>query len=212
MRILHLTPYYAPAYAFGGVVRSVEGMATALTERGHQVTVLTTDAFDQQRRFKGPSDEVIAGVRILRRPNVSPWLRGRFNLSTPRSMQKTAESLLPEVDILHIHELRTLENLLVTPVAQALGLPIVLSPHGSLNLSTGRGRFKSVWDRLLSASVAQRIDHVLALTEAERAECESLWAKFGQRQRPTTFSVNPNGVSLDEARDGANSRRLPRAL
>ena len=32
MRILHLTPYYAPAYAFGGVVRSVEGMARALAE------------------------------------------------------------------------------------------------------------------------------------------------------------------------------------
>ena len=51
MHILHLSPYYRPAYAFGGVVRAVEGIAGALAARGHQVTVLTTDALDQKRRY-----------------------------------------------------------------------------------------------------------------------------------------------------------------
>ena len=77
MRILHLTPYYKPAYAFGGVVRAVEGMARALVERGHQVTVLTTDAMDYKRRLSGAQDETIDGVRIIRCPNVSTWLRGK---------------------------------------------------------------------------------------------------------------------------------------
>ena len=62
-------------------------------------------------------------------------------------MKKTAAAILPSVDILHVHEFRTLENLLVTPVAQALKKPIALSPHGTLNLSTGRGALKSAWDR-----------------------------------------------------------------
>ena len=198
MRILHLTPYYAPAYAFGGVVRAVEGMAVALVKRGHEVTVLTTDALDQRRRYDGPLAEMIDGVRVLRRPNAWPWLRGRLNLSTPRGMKRTAETILPTVDVLHIHEFRTLENLLVTPVAQRLGKPIVLSPHGTLNLETGRGHLKTVWDRLLSPGLALRLDHVIALSEAERAEAESLWRNFGKRQRPTRFSVIPNGVALPE--------------
>ncbi|MCY4063136.1 MAG: glycosyltransferase [Chloroflexi bacterium] len=196
MRILHLTPYYKPAYAFGGVVRSVEGMARALVQRGHEVTILTTDALDQQGRRMAAPEETIDGVRVLRRPNVLPWLRGGANLSTPRSMKRTAEAILPEIDILHTHEFRTLENLLVTPVAQGLDVPIALSPHGTLNLQTGRGRLKTVWDRLLSPVIAQRIDHVIALTEAERMEAETLWKSFGTRQKPTRFSVIPNGVDL----------------
>lgn len=198
MRILHLTPYYRPAYAFGGVVRSVEGLATTLAARGHQVTVLTTDAFDQGRRFSGALEEAIGGLRVWRRPNASPWLRGRMNLSTPRAMKRAAEALLPAVDVLHIHEFRTVENLLVTPVAQRLGVPVVLSPHGTFNRSSGRGRAKSAWDRLLSPAVAQRIDHVVALTKNERAEAEALWLSFGKRKTPTRFSVIPNGVNLEE--------------
>ncbi len=198
MHILQLTPYYRPAYAFGGVVRAVEGMASSLVERGHQVTVLTTDAADQRSRLAGALQENIDGVQVWRCPNVSPWLRGRMNISTPRSMKRAAETLLPEVDLLHLHEFRTVENLLVTPVAQRLGKPILLSPHGTLNLDTGRGRLKSVWDRILSPSLAQRIDHVIALTENEAAEAESLWRSFGARERATRFSVIPNALRLKE--------------
>ncbi len=198
MHILHLTPYYRPAYAFGGVVRAVEGMASSLVERGHQVTVLTTDAADQQSRLVGARRENIDGVEIWRCPNFSPWLRGRFNLSTPRSMKRAAEALLPEVDVLHIHEFRTVENLLVTPVAQRLGKAILLSPHGTLNLETGRGRLKAAWDRILSPALAQRIDQVIALTEHESAEAESLWRSFGARESPTRFSVIPNAVRPKE--------------
>ena len=196
MRILHLTPYYKPAYAFGGVVRSVEGMAASLVQRGHEVAILTTDAFDQQRRYTGASDETIDGARVLRRPNVLPALRGRFNLSTPRSMKRAAEAILPSFDVLHVHEFRTLENLLVTPVAANLRKPIALSPHGTLILSSGRGRYKRVWDRLLSPGIALRIDHVIALTQSELNDAKSLWTGFGKRPRPTGFSVIPNGVDL----------------
>ena len=198
MRILHLTPYYAPAYAFGGVVRSVEGMATALAQRGHEVTVLTTDALDHKRRYTGKPDEIIDGVRVVRRPNILLGLRGRFNLSTPRSMKRTAEAILPTIDVLHIHEFRTLENLMVTPAAGRLAVPIALSPHGTLNLTTGRGALKSAWDRLLSPGIAQRIDQVVALSEAERIEAEALWKRFGARRKPARFSVIPNGVDLGD--------------
>ena len=198
MRILHLTPYYKPAYAFGGVVRAVEGMATTLAERGHQVTVLTTDAFDHEQRLSGAQDATIEGVRIIRCPNVSTRLRGKLNLSTPRSMKRTAEAIFPAIDVVHTHEFRTLENLLVTPVAQKLNVPIVLSPHGTLYRGSGRGFLKAAWDRTLSGGVAVRVDHVIALTENELAEIKSIWITFGIRQHPTGFSVIPNGVRLAE--------------
>ncbi|MEP6989083.1 MAG: glycosyltransferase, partial [Chloroflexota bacterium] len=121
MRILHLTPYYAPAYAFGGVVRSVEGMTRALARRGHSVTILTTDALDQQSRYSGELNTLQDGVQVLRVPNLLPKIRGRYNLSTPNLMAKYANDLLPQVDVVHCHEFRTVENLLVTPIAARLG-------------------------------------------------------------------------------------------
>ena len=195
MHILHLSPYYRPAYAFGGVVRAVEGLAGALVERGHQVTALTTDALDQERRYDGAADEWIDGVRVLRRPNAAPWLRGRLNLSTPRGLKKTAAAILPNVDLLHVHEFRTVENLLTTSIAQILNKPIVLSPHGTLALDVGRGRLKAGWDRLFSGRVARRVDHVIALTETELDDAKKLWQTLGQSQMPT-FSVIPNGIHL----------------
>ena len=195
MHILHLSPYYRPAYAFGGVARAVEGMAGALVKRGHQVTVLTTDALDQKRRYDGAADEWIDGVRVLRRPNAAPWLRGRLNLSTPRGLKKTAAAILPNVDALHVHEFRTAENLLTLPLAQTFNKPIVLSPHGTLALGVGRSRLKAGWDRLFSGRVARRIDHVNALTETEFDDAKKLWQALGQSQMPT-FSVIPNGIHL----------------
>lgn len=198
MHILHVTPYYTPAYAFGGVVRAVEGMAQALIASGHQVTVLTTDAFDQTSRYDGAEDEMIKGVRVIRCKNVSPSLRGKVNLSTPRRMRKIAQTLMPDIDVVHIHEFRTVENLLVTPVAHDFNKPIILSPHGTLNLGTGRSRLKVGWDKLLSAGVALRVDHVIALVEPELDDVQALWQTFGRRQIPTQFSIIPNGIHLDD--------------
>ena len=197
MHILQLTPYYVPAYAFGGVVRAVEGLAGALAARGHRITILTTDALDQRRRYTGPPDETRGGIRILRCRNASVWLRGGLNLSTPRDLRRAAKAILPDVDVLHLHELRTAENLLVTPVAAAMRVPIALSPHGTINLGTGRSRLKRDWDRLLSRRLLSRIDHIIALTETERVEAEQLWAALATSRQPAT-SVIPNGVNPGE--------------
>ncbi len=109
MNILHVTPYYAPAYAFGGVTRAVEGMARALVRHGHTVTVLTTDALTPTERCTDPADEMRDGVRVLRARNL--FKRGTLNLSTPIGLRGLLRDLTP--DVIHCHEFRTVENLLL---------------------------------------------------------------------------------------------------
>jgi len=201
MRILHLTPYYAPAYAFGGVVRSVEGMARALARRGHHVTVLTTDALDQQSRYVGDLETIQEGVQVIRVPNLLPKIRGRYNLSTPNLMAKRAADILPQVDVVHCHEFRTVENLLVTPIAARLNKPLILSPHGTLSQTTGRGGLKRLWDRTLSSAVALRFSHVVALAQPELVDVQALWPSFGRRRIATEFSIIPNGVDPEDYAD-----------
>lgn len=198
MHILHVTPYYAPAYAFGGVPRAVEGMARALVRAGHRVSILTTDAGSQSARLNAPADDMLDGVRVLRIPNRSVWLRGRANLSSPFGIGQQLEALMQRdpVDIIHTHEFRTAENLLIAPVAVKHGIPMVLSPHGTLTLATGRGAIKAAWDRWLSPRAAPHIAAVIALTDTEAGETRAAWASFAANTPP--IHVIPNGVEPDE--------------
>jgi glycosyltransferase involved in cell wall biosynthesis len=198
MHIVHVTPYYAPAYAYGGVTRSVEGMARALTRRGHHVSVLTTDALDRDLAYAGPLDETLDGVAVRRVRNISLGVRARLNLSTPLRLRGLAEEVIPQADIVHVHEFRTVENLLVTPLAARLGKPLILSPHGTLALSTGRSGLKRAWDALLSPAMARRFRGVVSLSAAEQADAQALWKGFGAAAE---FSIIPNGVDPAEYAD-----------
>lgn len=191
MNILHVTPYYAPAYAFGGVVRAVEGMARALARRGHHVTVLTTDALSQRERYTGPRDEVLNGVRVVRAPNRSVLLRGRANLSTPR-MSGLAREWVRWAEVIHVHEFRTVENLIVTRAASDIGRRMALSPHGTLTPHTGRTLLKRGWDLVFSRALAQRFHSVIALTEAEKRDIETFWRRLGLL--PPRIHVVPNAI------------------
>ncbi len=47
LHILHVTPYFADAWAYGGIPRLAHASRAASLRRGHQVTVCTTDACDE---------------------------------------------------------------------------------------------------------------------------------------------------------------------
>lgn len=195
MKIVHLTPYYAPAYAFGGVVRAVEGIARTQASMGHEVCVLTTDAHSQTERSPAPSNALQDGVRVLRARNLSVYLRGRLNLSSALGLRALAAQALTGADVLHVHEFRTAECLQVAPLAAGRRVPLVLSPHGTLAQSTGRSTLKRVWDATLSPLMARHFAHVVALTADERADVQALWSAWGGRAQ---FHTLPNGVHLSE--------------
>src|SRR5581483_11936668 len=157
MNILHVTPYYAPAWSYGGVVSAVTGLATAQAARGHLVRVLTTDALDSAAR-NPTSREVIDQVEVIRCPNLSNWLHARFNLSVPVGFRVAFWQLAAEADIVHCHELRIAENLLIDHRK-----PIVMSRHGTLPRSVRLSRCGSrsafafrarAWSRTASRQIS----------------------------------------------------------
>ncbi len=209
MNLLHVIPYYAPAWAYGGSVRAATELTRALAQTGHRVTVLTTDTLSPTERAP-VLRESLDGVEVVRVRNLSNALRGRLNLSTPRGMAAAARSLIVErrIDLVHCHEWRTVENLRVVPVAEALDVPVVVSPHGTLPTSTGRPTFKRAWDRLLGGRLLPHFDAVIALTRDEAADARALWAARGM---DIPIHIVPNGVHPDEfaalpARDAARAR------
>jgi glycosyltransferase involved in cell wall biosynthesis len=210
--VLHVTPYYAPAWAYGGVPRAAAHLARTQVRRGDRVLVLTTDTLDPSRRTP-IRRERLHGVEVTRIANASNAVRGRLNLSTPLGFPAATRRLLRDeaVGLVHCHELRTVETLCAAVLARRVGVPVVLSPHGTLPYETGRGLAKRAWDRLLGPRLLSRIDQVVALTGAEAADVRALWARLGARLSPDQVAVAPNGIDPDElatlpSRDVARSR------
>ncbi len=195
LNLVHVLPYYAPAWSFGGVVRAAYGLTTALARQGHHVTVVTTDAGDNGRIAE--REAYIDGVHAIRCPNLLPALH-RHSLSTPQGMNRVLGSLLTDADALHVHEFRTIENLIALPAARRCRVPAVLSPHGTLGYEAGRSRAKMLWDRLLGYWSAQQIGRVAALTADEASDARGLWNRLGLGLGSEQVVVVPNGVNLEE--------------
>jgi len=198
MNLLHVTPYYAPAWYYGGVVRAVTDLTKAQAEAGHQVIVLTTDTLGPSQRVS-VRQESRGGVSVFRARNLSNRFRSALNLSTPVRFGARARQLIREydIDLVHCHELRTMENLSVVRAVRSLNRPVVISPHGTLSIQVGRSRLKRLWDLAFGEYLLPSFDHIMALTEMEADEIRKLWASRGIFLDRGQISVVPNGIFPD---------------
>ena len=73
MKIVHIIPYFYPAWAYGGTCRAAWELARALVRKGQSVVVYTTDALDENSRST-PASVVVDGVEIHRVRNISNHL------------------------------------------------------------------------------------------------------------------------------------------
>ena len=199
MNLLHVIPYFAPAWAYGGVVRATTALTRALAEAGHNVVVVTTDTLSPSERID-TEEEMIDGVRVIRLRNWSNLLRGKLNLSSPRMFTTTIRALMEEhkTNIVHSHELRTTENLRLAALAKELRVPLVLSAHGTLPYDTGRQAAKQLWDRAFGSKLLPHFAHVVALTGTEADEARAVWAACGVPLPDERISIVPNGIYLDD--------------
>jgi glycosyltransferase involved in cell wall biosynthesis len=153
MRILVVTPYHAPAYAFGGPVRMAETMIEAFLAAGHEVTVATTDALDLDRRVPAGAGDLPPGCRVLRFPNVHHGLAARAMGWTPRGYRRWVRGHVAEFDVVHLHDVYSVLSVAAARAAGAAGVPYALQPFGSLAPTAERGRplikraFLALWGR-----------------------------------------------------------------
>ena len=79
MRVLQVVPYYAPAWAFGGPPKVMWEEARHLSALGHDVSVITTDAYDAQGRSPAPrqADEDVYRLRQCLQ-EIMAWERDRL--------------------------------------------------------------------------------------------------------------------------------------
>ncbi len=174
MRVLHIVPTIARES--GGPARSTQGLVTALRENGVEAWLLSMT------------------------PGEVPWLSG-FDAATflcagsrgyfawKRFVRGAIERIHP--DILHLHQIWTLDLHAASVVARESRIPYIIAPRGSLEPWALEHKWLKKWiarrlyqDRDLRQAAAL---HATASSEAERFQ------ELGFRN---PIIVSPNGVNV----------------
>lgn len=173
MNILHVTPYFAPAWAYGGPPRSVFELCRQLSRRGHAITVLTTDAHNGLRRAS-PAVENLSGIEVYRLPNLSNRLAWRRQLFLPRGTGRFLTDRLPRFDMVHMHMYRNLQNIAVYRHTRRSATPYVFSARGSLPRIVRGIAAKAIFDVAIGARVLRDAARCVASANAERMQYEAM--------------------------------------
>lgn len=190
MRVLHVTPYFPPTWAYGGIPRVVHGLARAQVALGAEVRVWTTDVYDAERRADVAPRRTLDGIEVVVSPVVSNRLAWSHQLFLPRG-----EPPMEDVDLLHLHAHRHLLNFKAWKAARSRGIPVVFTPNGTAPRLERKQAVKWLWDLLVDGAVPTDADRVVATS---RAEVRQLLGLGVPAERVVRI---PNGLWLEEFRD-----------
>lgn len=182
MKILFILTYYRPHVS--GLTIYVERLAKALAERGHTVTVLTS-----QYTPALPRAEVLDGVRVVRVP---VWFRFNKGVIMP-SFAPRAWREIRSHDVVSIH-LPQVEAAPAALLARLAGRKPLLTYHCDLQMPPlwyGRIIDKlTFWDNLLAGKLA---DTIVAYTDDFARHSPFL----------SRFRISDSGLTKEESQTGA---------
>jgi glycosyltransferase involved in cell wall biosynthesis len=200
LRVLHVTPYYEHAWAYGGIPRVVAALADTFAARGHHVTVCTTDALANRDRLPrsspGPGaawrERSATGVVTEIFPNVSNWLAYEWQLFLPRGLAAYLRKHAREFDIGHIHACHNVPGAIASRALSRSNVPFVLTPNGTAPRIERRRAAKLAFDLLVGRADISRAARIVAVSDAERAQLLALGVP---RER---IHVGANPLDLSE--------------
>ena len=212
MRILHVIPSFAPAWRYGGPVRAAYEMCRALAQRGHDVTVMTTD-IDGDGRLTVPTDRPVAmdGFKARYFPIGSPrgWCYSR-------ELGAALDAEVASFDAVHIHSMFLYPTTAASRSCARHGVPYLLRPAGSLDPVCLEHRYepglRSMMSRLKKAAYfrlggLQEVNRAHALHFTSRSERER---SADPRFRAAGITI-PLGVRPEESLPGHWDALLRRA-
>lgn len=186
VRVLHVTPFFAPAWVYGGLPESAYQFARHLVRAGATVRVLTTDANGWGTRLdaeamrsyaRRDSIEVRYCARVARQ-SVSLELLGAL-----------AESMR-WAEVVHLHAAYSFPTIPTLIAAGLLERPVVWTPHGAFQRWSGSRRvgLKSLWEKVCIAVASREL--VIHLTSEDEA------AETRARLPRANIGLIPNGVEI----------------
>jgi len=192
MKILQVIPYFHPAYAFGGPVKVAYQISRELAKKGHEIVIYTSDAKDLSSRLETNFEENIDGMKVYYFRNVSLILVKKLKLFITPQLALYADKEVEKFDIIHLHEYRTYQNLVVTYYAKKYGIPYILQAHGSVPRIASWRRLKWIYDALFGYKLLKNSSKVIALNRLEAEQYKIMGVPEEK------IAIIPNGIDLSE--------------
>jgi len=186
MRVLHVSPYFAPAFCYGGPPRTILGLCRAEQRLGIDVSVFTTTACGQVELPSAVHEpELYDEIPVFRFPL---GLAARF-FDAPQ-LPKSLVAQIQNFDLVHIHCLWNLTGWRAAKTCIHAGLPYVVSTRGML--LSGARRHHAWRKRMLFPVERQVLQHASLLHVTSEEEIADI---TGLRIRCRALTI-PNGVEL----------------
>lgn len=183
MRILIALTYYRPHYS--GLTIYSERLARALAERGHEVTVLTSQ-FEPDL----PKEEVVHGVRVIRMPVAMRLSKGVIMPSIPfRAWQE-----IQKADVVNLH-LPQLDAAPISVLSRILGRPVVLTYQCDLQLPKGFIHQLANFGSDVANAVSAAMANVIVTTSRDYAENSQFLMRHESKIHPVTPPVVLSSVT-----------------
>ncbi len=193
MNILQVVPVFNPPELYGGSQQVVYQISKELVKRGHNVCIYTSDAKRSNLNERvWNAVEHIDGINVFHFKNVNaPLTRAGFVI-TPE-MRKSLVQEWAHFDLVHVHEARSYQNIIVWLIARKHKLPYVVHAHGLLG---GRiGLTRKICDLVYGTKVLKDASMCLALNEHEAEQ----YRRVGVQDE--RIAILPNGINLAEYSD-----------
>ncbi|MPW38609.1 glycosyltransferase [Thermococcus sp. 101 C5] len=188
MKILQVIPAFPPAVGYGGGPLVAYEISRRLVLKGHDVTVVTTDANDEKSRVKEKFSR-INGIKVHYFKNISNRLAYSYKIFISPGLIPWARRELKNFDVIHLHDTRTFQNLVIHYFAKKYGIPYVLQPHGTLSTSDHRKVLKKFFD-FFGKSIVKDAEYILALNEGEVNQIQKIGVPRNK------IRILPNGIDL----------------
>ena len=192
MKILQVTNFFKPSWESGGPARVVYEISKKLVERGHDVTVYTTDGYKSRLDVKKNKPVDVDGIKTYYFRNLSSYLTREMVLLIPYYLPIVARREIKKFDIIQIHEQRTILAIIIHRYAKKYGIPYVLQTHGSVLPTFQKQRLKKIFDLLFGYKILRDASKVIALTKTEVEQ----YKKMGVNENK--IELVPNGIDLTE--------------
>lgn len=190
MKILQVISSFPPAYAYGGALKSAYEISKQLVEDGHSVTVYTTDVYDSNSRLEFEENPIwMDGIEVYHFKNISNRLSYK-NFPIAPDMAFALKKNINKFDIVHLHEYRSFQAILVHHYSEKNKVPYIVQPHGSVVNIMGMFWFKELFDKTVGSPLLKDSSKVIALTNVEKNILKKLGIKDG------SIEILPNGINL----------------
>jgi glycosyltransferase involved in cell wall biosynthesis len=192
MRILQVSNFFKPLWETGGVTKVNYEISKNLVQKGHDVTVYTTDGYKPYFGIQTNQLVKVDEIKVYYFTNLFKRVIKRTNLTFPYYLPFVLRKEIRNFDVIHIHEHRTLLAACVHYYAKKYNVPYVLQAHGSVLPHFQKQGLKMLFDIIFGYSVLKDASKLIALTDTEAKQ----YIQMGIDE--SKICIIPNGIDLKE--------------